>query len=60
MLSVWMLFPVATTTSDANKQENIFPTMFTALRLEPVSLKMMGILPIIPSDAEGHLPLKSA
>lgn len=60
MLSDWMFFPVAATTSDANNEENIFPTMLTALRFEPVSLKMMGILPMIPSGEEGHLPLKSA
>lgn len=60
MLSVWMPFPVATITPDANNQWNIFPTMFTALRFESVSLKTVGILPMIPSGAEGHLPLKSA
>lgn len=57
MLSDWMLFPVAASTPDANNQENIFPTMLNALRFQPVSLKMVGILPVIPSGAEVHLPL---
>lgn len=60
MLSDWILFPVAATTSDVKNQENIFPTMLTALRFELVSLEMVWILPMIPSGAEGHLPLKSA
>lgn len=60
MLGDWILFPVATTTSDVKNHENVFPIMLTALRFEPISLKMVGILPMIPSGAEGHLPLKSA
>lgn len=60
MLNDWMLFPVTTTTSDTNNLENIFPTMLAALRFDPVSLKSVGILPVIPSGAEGHIPLKSA
>lgn len=58
MLSDWMPFPVAA--SDTSNQENIFPTMLNTLRFEPVSLKMVGILPMIPSGAEIHVPLKSA
>lgn len=51
---------MTTTTSDTNNLENIFPTMLAALRFDPVSLKSVGILPVIPSGAEGHIPLKSA
>jgi len=34
--------------------------MLAALGFDHVSLKLVGILPIIPNGAEGHLSLKSA